>query len=76
MSASTRQLSSSACRPNSRWRSPSPTAPCITPAQEVGEALGAQAGEANLTEVLAGAGFGQVRRANEGAFNTVLEARP
>ena len=45
-------------------------------AQEVGEALGAQAGEAKLTDVLAGAGFGQVRRATEGPFNMVLEARP
>jgi 2-polyprenyl-3-methyl-5-hydroxy-6-metoxy-1,4-benzoquinol methylase len=45
-------------------------------AQEVGEALGAQAGEPKLTEVLVGAGFGQVRRATEGAFNMVLEARP
>lgn len=44
-------------------------------AQEVGEALGAQAGEARLTEVLAEAGFGQVRRATEGPFNMVLEAR-
>ena len=45
-------------------------------AQEVGEALGAQAGEAKLTEVLTGAGFGRVRRATEGPFNMVLEARP
>jgi hypothetical protein len=45
-------------------------------AQEVGEALGAQAGEARLTEVLTGAGFGRVRRAAEGPFNMVLEARP
>lgn len=44
-------------------------------AQEVGEALGAQAGEAKLTEVLTGAGFGNVRRATEGPFNMVLEAR-
>ena len=44
-------------------------------AQEVGEALGAQAGEARLTEVLKGAGFSQVRRATEGPFNMVLEAR-
>lgn len=44
-------------------------------AQEVGEALGAQAGEAKLTEVLVGAGFGEVRRATEGPFNMVLEAR-
>jgi hypothetical protein len=45
-------------------------------AQEVGEALGAQAGEAKLTEVLSGAGFSRVRRAAEGPFNMVLEARP
>ena len=44
-------------------------------AQEVGEALGAQAGEARLSEMLAGAGFGRVRRAAEGPFNMVLEAR-
>jgi 2-polyprenyl-3-methyl-5-hydroxy-6-metoxy-1,4-benzoquinol methylase len=45
-------------------------------AQEIGEALGAQAGEAKLTEVLTGAGFTHVRRAAEGPFNMVLEARP
>ncbi len=45
-------------------------------AQEVGEALGAQAGEAKLTEVLTAAGFTHVRRATEGPFNMVLEARP
>ncbi len=45
-------------------------------AQEVGEALGAQAGAAKLTEVLQEAGFGTVRRATEGPFNMVLEARP
>ena len=44
--------------------------------QEVGEALGAQAGETKLTEVLTGAGFSRVRRATEGPFNMVLEARP
>lgn len=44
-------------------------------AQEVGEALGAQAGEAKLTDVLTSAGFGSVRRATEGPFNMVLEAR-
>lgn len=44
-------------------------------AQEVGEALGAQAGEEKLTQVLTGAGFGSVRRATEGPFNMVLEAR-
>jgi 2-polyprenyl-3-methyl-5-hydroxy-6-metoxy-1,4-benzoquinol methylase len=44
-------------------------------AQEVGEALGAQAGEAKLTQVLGEAGFSRVRRATEGPFNMVLEAR-
>ena len=44
--------------------------------QEVGEALGAQAGEPKLTEVLNGAGFTRVRRATEGPFNMILEARP
>lgn len=45
-------------------------------AQEVGEALGAQAGEAKLTALLVDAGFASVRRATEGPFNMVLEARP
>jgi hypothetical protein len=45
-------------------------------AQEVGEALGAQAGEAKLTELLSQAGFRHVRRAAETPFNMVLEARP
>jgi SAM-dependent methyltransferase len=44
--------------------------------QEVGLALGAQAGEARLTEVLTDAGFTRVRRATETPFNLVLEARP
>jgi hypothetical protein len=45
-------------------------------AQEVGEGLGAQAGQQRLTEVITGAGFRSVRRATEGPFNMVLEARP
>ena len=45
-------------------------------AQEVGLALGAQAGEARLTEVLNRAGFTRVRRATETPFNLILEARP
>jgi SAM-dependent methyltransferase len=44
-------------------------------AQEVGLALGAQAGQARLTEVLKQAGFKSVRRAAETATNMVLEAR-
>lgn len=39
-------------------------------------ALGTQAGEARLREVLAEGGFGSVRRAAETPFNLVLEARP
>ena len=43
--------------------------------QEVGEGLGAQAGEAKLSEVIRSGGFSKVRRATEGPFNMVLEAR-
>jgi SAM-dependent methyltransferase len=45
-------------------------------AQEVGLALGAQAGEARLAEVIKEGGFGTVKRATETPFNLVLEARP
>lgn len=42
-----------------------------------GPALGAQAGEARLREVVVdGGGFGRFRRATETPFNLVLEARP
>jgi SAM-dependent methyltransferase len=44
--------------------------------QEVGLALGAQAGEARLRDVLHQAGFSRVRRATETPFNLVIEARP
>ena len=43
--------------------------------QEVGLALGAQAGEARLTEVIKAGGFTRVRRATETPFNMVLEAK-
>lgn len=43
--------------------------------QEVGLALGAQAGEQRLTEVLNEGGFSRVRRAAETPFNIVLEVR-
>ncbi|MDE2435056.1 MAG: class I SAM-dependent methyltransferase [Sphingomonadales bacterium] len=43
--------------------------------QEVGAALGAQAGEARLSEVIRDGGFTRIRRATEGPFNMVLEAR-
>ena len=44
-------------------------------AQEVGLALGAQAGEKRLSEVLREAGFTSVRRATATDTNMVLEAR-
>lgn len=43
--------------------------------QEVGTALGAQAGEAQLREVITGAGFTTLRRVAETPFNIVLEAK-
>ena len=45
-------------------------------AQEVGLALGAQAGEARLREVVTAGGFTRFRRATETPFNLILEARP
>jgi 2-polyprenyl-3-methyl-5-hydroxy-6-metoxy-1,4-benzoquinol methylase len=45
-------------------------------AQEVGLALGAQAGEARIREVVEAAGFTRFRRAAETPFNFVFEARP
>jgi SAM-dependent methyltransferase len=44
--------------------------------QEVGLALGAQAGEARLRDVVTEGGFTRFRRATETPFNIVLEARP
>ena len=44
--------------------------------QEVGLALGAQAGEEQLRAVAEEAGFTRFRRATETPFNLVLEARP
>jgi len=43
--------------------------------QEVGEGLGAQAGQAKISEIVLGGGFSKARRATEGPFNMVLEAR-
>jgi SAM-dependent methyltransferase len=54
------------------------TAVC-TPAsrsQEVGLALGAQAGERRLREVVLSGGFTRFRRATATPFNLILEARP
>jgi 2-polyprenyl-3-methyl-5-hydroxy-6-metoxy-1,4-benzoquinol methylase len=44
--------------------------------QEVGLALGAQAGEMRLWNVVDEAGFTRFRRATETPFNLILEARP
>ncbi len=44
--------------------------------QEVGLALGAQAGERRLRDVVTEGGFTRFRRATETPFNLVLEARP
>ncbi|MEP6954918.1 MAG: class I SAM-dependent methyltransferase [Solirubrobacteraceae bacterium] len=44
--------------------------------QDVGLALGAQAGEARIGDVVAAGGFTRFRRADETPFNLVFEARP
>jgi 2-polyprenyl-3-methyl-5-hydroxy-6-metoxy-1,4-benzoquinol methylase len=44
--------------------------------QEVGLALGAQAGETRMREVVTAGGFSRFRRATETPFNLVFEARP
>jgi 2-polyprenyl-3-methyl-5-hydroxy-6-metoxy-1,4-benzoquinol methylase len=44
--------------------------------QEVGLALGAQAGEARMREVVTRGGFSHFRRATETPFNLVYEAKP
>jgi SAM-dependent methyltransferase len=53
------------------------TAVCVphSRSEEVGLALGAQAGPARLEAVLRAAGFGSVRVAHQTPFNIVLEAR-
>ncbi len=44
--------------------------------QDVGLALGAQAGEARIRDVVTGAGLTRFRRVSETPFNLVFEARP
>ena len=44
--------------------------------QEVGLALGAQAGEKRIGDVVRAGGFTQFRRATQTPFNLVLEAKP
>lgn len=53
------------------------TAICVpnSVSQEVGLALGAQAGSKRIGEVLSAAGFGTYNRATETPFNIILEAR-
>jgi 2-polyprenyl-3-methyl-5-hydroxy-6-metoxy-1,4-benzoquinol methylase len=45
-------------------------------AQEVGLALGAQAGESRIRDVVTGGGFTHFRRAMETPFNLIFEAKP
>ena len=45
-------------------------------AQEVGLALGAQAGESRIREVATAGGFNHFRRATETPFNLIFEAKP
>ena len=54
------------------------TAVCVPTSlnQEVAAALGAQAGEKRLGQVLREGGFSRFRRSAETPFNMVLEARP
>ena len=44
--------------------------------QEIGAALGAQAGEARIRDVVTSGGFQHFRRATQTPFNLVFEARP
>jgi ubiquinone/menaquinone biosynthesis C-methylase UbiE len=44
--------------------------------QEVGAALGAQAGEKRIRDVVSAGGFQRFRRATQTPFNLVFEARP
>ena len=43
---------------------------------ENGPALGAQAGEQRITELIKSAGFSKIRRATQTPFNLVFEAKP
>jgi SAM-dependent methyltransferase len=47
----------------------------VSLSQEIGLALGAQAGQRKLTEVIQAGGFSRVRRAAETPLNMILEAR-
>jgi ubiquinone/menaquinone biosynthesis C-methylase UbiE len=66
------------CNPVGRLYYAASTMICVPTSlsQEVGAALGAQAGEAKLREVIGAGGFSRIRRAAETPFNMILEARP
>ncbi len=66
------------CNPVGRLYYAASTLVCVPTSlsQEVGAALGAQAGEAKLRDVITSGGFKSVRRATETPFNMVLEAMP
>ncbi len=49
--------------------------PCSL-SQEVGLALGAQAGEARIRDIVTGAGFGRFQKVASTPFNSVYEAKP
>lgn len=65
------------CNPIGRLFYAASTTICVahSMSEEPRTALGAQAGEARLTELLRDAGFSQVRRATQTPFNLVMEAR-
>ena len=66
------------CNPVGRIYYAASTMICVPASlsQDVGFALGAQAGEARLREVVMSGGFTRFRRATATPFNLVLEARP
>jgi SAM-dependent methyltransferase len=66
------------CNPTGRAFYAASTLLCVPHAlsEEVGLALGAQAGEQRLHEVATAAGFGHFRRVAQTPFNLVYEARP
>jgi SAM-dependent methyltransferase len=66
------------CNPVGRAFYAASTLLCVPQAlsEEVGLALGAQAGEQRLREVVAAAGFGHFLRVAQTPFNLVYEARP
>src|SRR5262249_27365057 len=63
--------------PTGRMLSAASTGICVPASRaQDGPALGGQAGEARIREVVARAGFTRFRRATQTRFNLVIEARP